>query len=48
MAFALGMRELYNYAFFDEEFLSHLKWEPGKTLTVQSPVSENWRDWSLH
>lgn len=44
LAHALHMRELYTYAFFDEEFLSTvLKWQPAKTLEVQSPVSENWR-----
>lgn len=44
MAHTLQMRELYTYAFFDEEFLATvLKWQPGKTLEVQSPVSENWR-----
>lgn len=44
LAHTLQMRELYTYAFFDEEFLANvLKWQPGKTLEVQSPVSENWR-----
>ena len=44
MAYSMNMRELYTYAFFDEEFLATvLGWQPGKTLEVQSPVSENWR-----
>lgn len=43
MAYAMCMRELYSYAFFDEEFLAHIKWNPGATLEVKSPVSENWR-----
>jgi len=43
LAYGLGMRELYNYAFFDEEFLNQLNWQPGQTLEVQSPVSDNWR-----
>jgi phenylalanyl-tRNA synthetase beta chain len=43
LAYAMHMRELYNYAFFDEEFLLTLKWQPEHTLEVKSPVSENWR-----
>lgn len=43
MAHAMQMRELYSYAFFDEEFLAQIKWNPGSTLEVKSPVSENWR-----
>jgi len=43
LAFACSMRELYTYAFFDEEFLATIKWQPSHTLEVQSPVSENWR-----
>lgn len=43
MASALAMRELQQYAFFDESFLRSINWDPGKTLEVKSPVSENWR-----
>lgn len=43
LAYACNMQELYTYAFFDEEFLTTIKWQPGTTLEVQSPVSENWR-----
>lgn len=43
MAYSMQMRELYSYAFFDEEFLTSIKWNPGSTLEVKSPVSENWR-----
>jgi phenylalanyl-tRNA synthetase beta chain len=43
MAYSMKMRELYSYAFFDEEFLASIKWNPGNTLEVKSPVSENWR-----
>ncbi|MDR3550675.1 MAG: phenylalanine--tRNA ligase subunit beta [Candidatus Babeliales bacterium] len=43
LAYACNMQELYTYAFFDEEFLTTIKWQPGATLEVQSPVSENWR-----
>ena len=38
-----AMREIQQYAFFDEAFLRLLDWEPTDTLEVQSPVSENWR-----
>jgi phenylalanyl-tRNA synthetase beta chain len=37
------MHEIYNYSFFDEEFLNLLKWQPGVQPYVQNPVSENWR-----
>ncbi len=37
LAYACNMQELYTYAFFDEEFLSTIKWQPGPTLEVQSP-----------
>lgn len=43
MAYALQMREVWNYAFFDESFLKKLEWEPSDALMVQNPVSENWQ-----
>ena len=43
MAYSLGMHELQNYGFFDEDFLRQIKWAPNKTVAVQNPVSENWR-----
>ncbi len=43
MASTMQMRELYNYALYDEEFLRVLQWDPGSILAVQSPVSEHWR-----
>ena len=43
LAYALTMREINSYSFFDEDFLRELGWEPGPTASVQSPVSENWR-----
>ncbi len=42
LAFGLSMRELYTYAFFDESFLRTISWDPGKTVQVKDPVSENW------
>ena len=43
MAYALSMREVYNYAMFDESFLRELQWEPESAVTIKNPVSENWR-----
>jgi phenylalanyl-tRNA synthetase beta chain len=43
LASGLLMREIQQYAFFDEAFLRELGWDPGATLEVRSPVSENWR-----
>lgn len=43
LAYALTMRELYTYAFFDEAFLNTINWQPGKTLQVQEAVSQNWQ-----
>jgi len=42
LAHGCSMRELYNYALYDESFLRTINWQPGKTLTVMDPVSENW------
>ncbi len=43
MAYTLTMREVYNYAFYDEEFLRELQWEPQNAIAVKNPVSENWQ-----
>ena len=43
MAYALGLKEVYHYGFFDESFLAEIKWKPRHTLEVKSPVSENWK-----
>lgn len=42
LAYGCSMRELYNYALYDESFLRTINWQPEKTLTVLDPVSENW------
>lgn len=42
-AYGLSMKEVYTYAFYDEEFLQTLAWHPDNALTVQNPVSQNWR-----
>ncbi len=43
MAYSAQMYELSTYAFFDEQFLSLLEWQPHNYAEVQSPVSEQWR-----
>ena len=43
LAYGLLMREQSSYAFYDEAFLKLIDWTPGKTLAVQSPVSEHWQ-----
>lgn len=44
MAYALDMREVYNYSFYDESFLRVLGWEASRdALAVKNPVSENWQ-----
>lgn len=42
-AFVGKMHEVANYNFFDEVFIQSLGWEPGETLAVRSPVSQNWQ-----
>lgn len=43
LAYGLAMHELSTYALYDEQFLKELGWEPGPTLEIQNPISENWR-----
>lgn len=43
MAYSLNMHEAQTYAFFDEEFLRKLKYEPTDYLEVANPISENYR-----
>ena len=43
LAYSLHMREVANYALFDESFLQTINFDPGDTAAVQEPVSENWR-----
>ncbi len=37
------MRELSNYALYDESFVELMRWNPNQELEVQFPVSENMR-----
>lgn len=43
LADALSMHELSSYAFFDEQFLRELSWQPTDTLQVANPLSEQWK-----
>ncbi len=43
LSYGLSMRELNSYSFFDESFLKTIAWDPGDTLQVKDPVSENWQ-----
>ncbi len=43
MAYGLGMNETQTYAFYDEEFLREIEFEPKDTLSVASPQSSNWQ-----
>lgn len=42
LAYSLHMHELANYAFFDEQFLRDLAWQPTSTVDVANPLSEQW------
>jgi len=42
-AFALKMREVRDYLFYDEPFLKRLGWYPHDAVTIKNPVSENWK-----
>lgn len=43
LSFGLSMKELSEYAFFDEQFLKDISWEPESPVSVINPVSENWK-----
>lgn len=43
MAYASDMHEVQNYPFYDESFLNELGWQPKDTISVMSPVSQNWQ-----
>ena len=43
LAFASAMREVHNYAFYDEAFLRECQWRPDNAVKVQNPVSEHWQ-----
>lgn len=41
-AYALAMREVYNYALYDEDFLKKIDLDPKNSVTLKNPVSEVW------
>jgi phenylalanyl-tRNA synthetase beta chain len=43
MAYSMRAREVYNYALFDEEFLTTLAWQPQDAPTLQNPISQHYR-----
>ena len=42
-AFAMKMREVRDYLFYDESFLKRLGWYPQHAVAIKNPVSENWK-----
>lgn len=42
-AFAMNMREVRDYLFYDESFLQRLNWYPTDAIAIKNPVSENWK-----
>jgi len=42
-AFAMNMREIRDYLFYDESFLRRLAWYPTDAVAIKNPVSENWK-----
>jgi phenylalanyl-tRNA synthetase beta chain len=42
-AFAMNMREVRDYLFYDESFLKRLGWYPCDAVAIKNPVSENWK-----
>jgi len=43
LAFGIKMREVRNYSFYNESFLTKLHWDPKNYIEVANPVSENWK-----
>lgn len=43
IAEGMGMHEVNTYAFFDEDFLRILKYEPQDALSIENPQSERWQ-----
>ncbi len=41
LAFHGLMREVYNYALYDDEFLNVISWQPLYALSLQNPISEH-------
>ena len=43
LAFGLQMHEVQTYAFYDEEFLAKLHYDPQDALRIANPQSEHWQ-----
>jgi phenylalanyl-tRNA synthetase beta chain len=43
LSFGVAMHEVKNYAFFNESFLQLLQWQPERAVTIESPVSEQYK-----
>ncbi len=43
LAYGFQMREVSTYAFFDEEFLKTIQYDPEDALTILNPLSEHWK-----
>jgi len=43
LAYGLSLREVQTYAFYDEEFLTKLSYNPTDTLRIANPLSEHWQ-----
>lgn len=43
LSLGLRAREVMNYAFFDEEFLTTINWQPDDSATLKNPVSQHWK-----
>lgn len=42
-SYAMDMREVSNYALYDETFLKKISFKPEKSPILQNPLSENWQ-----
>lgn len=42
-AYGMLMREIREYAFYDESFLQKLSWQPTDAVAIKNPLSENWK-----
>ncbi len=43
LSFGFQMREVKNYAFYNESFLHELGWHPHGTVSIENPVSEQYK-----
>ena len=43
LAYGIHMREVSTYAFFIEEFLKTISYDPADALTIANPLSEHWK-----